>query len=128
MLLVGVKESGGWLISRWNLTYRVGWEHICKAVCTVYEFYNQPEVLTDKIPVTAYKKEDILKLSERGSMTIRGMSTIINVPIMITFYNQTNAVDVDVAKATSEFSEADYQKFNMSLCQYMDSIEMAMYR
>lgn len=128
MLLVGVKESGGWLISRWNLTYRVGWEHICKAVHTVYEFYSQPEVLTDKIPVTAYKKEDILKLNERGSMTIRGMSTIINVPIMITFYNQTNAVDVNVAKATSEFSEADYQKFNISLCQYMDSIELAMYR
>ncbi len=128
MLLVGVKESGGWLISRWNLTYRVGWEHICKAVRTVFEFYNQPEVLTDKMPVTAYKKEDLLKLDEKGSMTIRGMSTIINVPIMITFYNQTNAVDVNVAKATSEFSEADYQKFNISLCQYMDSIELAMYR
>ena len=128
MLLVGVKESGGWLISRWNLTYRVGWEHICKAVHSVYEFYNQPEVLTDNIPAAAYKKEDILKLNERGSMTIRGMSTIINVPIMITFYNQTNAVDVNVAKATSEFSGADYQKFNISLCQYMDSIELAMYR
>ena len=128
MLLVGVKESGGWLISRWNLTYRVGWEHICKAAHSVYEFYNHPEVLTDKIPVATDKKEDLLKLDERGSMTIRGMSTIINVPIMITFYNQTNAVDVNVAKATSEFSEADYQKFNISMCQYMDSIELAMYR
>lgn len=128
MLLAGVKESGGWLISRWNLTYRVGWEHICKAVHAAYEFYSQPEVLTDEVPAAAGKKEDILKLDERGSMTIRGMSTIINVPIMITFYNQTNAVDVNVAKATSEFSAADYEKFNISLCQYMDSIELAMYR
>lgn len=128
MLLVGVKESGGWLMSRWNLTYRVGWEHICKAVHSVYEFYSQPEVLTDNRLAVIDKKEDILKLDERGSMTIRGMSSIIKVPIMITFHNQANTVDVNVAKATSEFSEADYQRFNVSLCQYMDSIELAMYR
>lgn len=128
MLLVGVKESGGWLMSRWNLTYKVGWEQICKAVHSVYEFYAQPEVLTDNMPVVIGKKEDILELDEKGNMTVRGMSAIIKAPVMITFYNQMNAVDVNVAKATSEFSEADYQKFNMSLCQYMDSIELAMYR
>lgn len=128
MLLVGVKESGGWLMSRWNLTYRVGWEHICKAVHSVYEFYSQPEVLTDNRTAVVDKKEDILKLDERGSMTLRGMSSIIKVPIMITFYNQNSAVDVNVAKATDEFSKADYQRFNVSLCQYMDSIELAMYR
>lgn len=128
MLLAGVKENGGWLMSRWNLTYKVGWEHICKAVHSVYEFYAQPEVLTDNKPAVLGKKEDILKLDEKGSMTVRGMSTIIKAPVMITFYNQTNAVDVNVAKATGEFAEADYQKFNMSLCQYMDSIELAMYR
>lgn len=128
MLLVGVKESGGWLMSRWNLTYRVGWEHICKAVHSVYEFYSQPEVLTDNRTAVVDKKEDILKLDERGSMTLRGMSSIIKVPIMITFHNQNSAVDVNVAKATDEFSKADYQRFNVSLCQYMDSIELAMYR
>jgi hypothetical protein len=29
---------------------------------------------------------------------------------------------------TEEFQTADYQKFNMSMGQYMDSIEIAMYR
>ena len=48
--------------------------------------------------------------------------------IMITFYNQTNIVDVNVAKMTDEFAVADYEKFNKSLCQYLDSIELAMYR
>ncbi len=128
MLLVGVKESGGWLISRWNLTYRVGWEQIRKAIHAVYEFYSQPEVLTDNRMEAIVTKEDILKLDERGSMTLRGVSAIIKVPVMITFHNQTKAADVNVAKATSEFSEADYQRFNVSLCQYMDSIELAMYR
>ena len=128
MLLIGVKESSGWLLSRWNLTYRVGWEHICKAVQSVYEFYEQPEVLVDNRLITIAGKEDISKLDEASSLTVRGLSTIIKIPIMITFMNQTNIVDVNVAQATSEFSKADYQKFNMSLCQYMDSIELAMYR
>lgn len=128
MLLVGVRESNGWLLSRWNLTYRVGWKHICKAVNAVYDLYEQQEVLVDNKPVVVGSKEDILKLDEAGNLTIRGVSKIIEVPIMITFMNQTKVVDVNVAQATSEFLEADYQKFNMSMCQYMDSIELAMYR
>ena len=128
MLLTGVKASNGWLLSRWNLTYRVGWKHICKAVHAAYEFYMQPEVLTDNMPAAIGNQDDILKLEEKGSMTVRGLSTILKVPVMITFVNQTNIVDVNVAQATNEFSEADYQKFNFSLCQYMDSIELAMYR
>lgn len=128
MLLIGVKASNGWLLSRWNLTYRVGWEHICKAVCAAYESYMQPEILTDNKPAAIGTRDDILKLEEKGSMTIRGLSTILKVPVMITFVNQTNVVDVNVAQATDEFSETDYQKFNISLCQYMDSMELAMYR
>lgn len=128
MLLVGVKENDGWLISRWNLTYRVGWDCICKAVHSVYEFYTQPEILVEDRAVAIENKDDILKLEERMSMTIRGFSTIIKAPVMIAFMNQTGVVDVSVAQTTDEFSTADYEKFNMSLCQYMDSIELAMYR
>ena len=73
-------------------------------------------------------KEDVLHLDEARDLVVRGMSRIIKVPLMITFYNQTNAVSVSVAGAADEFKEADYQRFNMSLGQYMDSIELAMYR
>ena len=128
MLLIGTKENEGWILSRWNLTYRVGWEHICKAVNSVYEFYTNPEVLVEDKVVAINAKEDIFSLAEGGGLTIRGISTIIKVPIMITFYNQTNIVDVNVAKMTDEFAVADYEKFNKSLCQYLDSIELAMYR
>ena len=128
MLLAGVKENEGWLLSRWNLTYRVGWEHICKAVHSVYDFYTQTEILLENHVISVAKKEDILTLPESGGLTIRGNSNIIKVPIMITFYNQTNIVDVNVAKVTDEFAVADYEKFNKSLCQYLDSIELAMYR
>ncbi len=128
MLLIGVKEDRGWLISRWNLTYSVGWEHICKAAYSVYDFYGQPELLVDGKQIEIKNKDDILNIEEGGNLVIRGMSSIIKVPMMITFYNQLNAVDVNVAGATEEFKAADYQKFNISLGQYMDSIELAMYR
>ena len=128
MLLVGVKADSGWLSSRWNLTYRVGWEHICKGVYSVYDFYDGAEVLAGGGKVQVNEKDDILKLDEGMNLTVRGMSKILKVPVMITFYNQTQAVDVSVPQMGEEFKEADYQKFNQSLCQYMDSIELAMYR
>ena len=56
------------------------------------------------------------------------LEKIIQVPLMITFFNQLQTVRVSVACATDEFKDADYKKFNMSLGQYMDSIELAMYR
>ncbi|MCM1496827.1 MAG: hypothetical protein NC089_13655 [Bacteroides sp.] len=69
-----------------------------------------------------------MNLKEARNLTFRGRSTIIKVPIMITFYNQSNAVDVCVAMMTDEFTKTDYEKFNKSLGQYLDSIELAMYK
>ena len=128
MVLLGVREENGWLCSSWNLTYRVGWEHICKAVSSVYDYYNKPEILVDGTVIGVSGKEEILGAAERGTMTIRGFSTIIKSPVMITFYNQIQTVDVTIPCMMDEFKVADYQKFNMSLGQYMDSIELAMYR
>lgn len=128
MLLIGVKDNDAWLLSRWNLTYGIGWEQILKAAHSVFDYYKGIEILVDNKQIHIDKKEDILAIEESSSLTFRGISTIVKVPIMITLVNQTNVVDVNVAKATEEFATADYQKLNMSLGQYMDSIELAMYR
>ena len=128
MVLAGVKEVNGWLSSRWNLTYGIGWEHICKAVKSLYDYYDRAEILVDGHVMEISNKDEILNFDERGSMIIRGGSKIIKCPIMITFYNQMQFVDVTVPCINDEFKVADYQKFNMSLGQYMDSIELAMYR
>ena len=135
MKLAGVEkinEGGSWLYSEWNLTYRVGWEHICKAAALLYEYTDEPEVLTGDAEGTARAEigsaEDILKLDEAGRLTIRGTSQIIKVPVQITFYNQLDLVKVTVLCANEEFAEADYKKFNLSMCQFMDSAELAMYR
>ena len=108
MLLVGVKDENAWLISRWNLTYRVGWNHICKAVHSVYDYYKGLEILIDNKLTEITNKDELLNIGEARTLTFRGNSTIIGVPIMITFYNQTNVVDINVAAATDEFKNVTY--------------------
>lgn len=128
MLLIGVKENNGWLMSRWNLTYRVGWTEILKACTFSSDYYDKFEILVDDQVVSVQNKEENMNLKEGGNLIFRGISKIIKVPIMITLYNQLDIVDVSVAMATEEFSQADYEKFNKSLAQYLNSIELSMYR
>lgn len=131
MKLAGVEKRGNSLYAEWVLTYRVGWSSICKAASLIFQYTKDPEILTGdaggetKVSVKNAKK--ILSLRESGYLTIRGESEIIGVPIMITFFNQTDLVRQTVISATEEFMEADYERFNKSMCQYMDSAELAMY-
>ena len=131
MKLVDVRKGGGWLYSEWNLTYRVGWRRICSAAQLICHDMKDPEILTgnagDDAKISVNDEEDILSLEESGHLTVRGVSGLIGVPLMITFFNQLDLVRVTVACATEEFAEADYKKFNLSMCQYLDSAELAMY-
>ena len=128
MLLIAVKEDKGWLLLKWNLTYAVGWEQILKAAHSMFDYYDSLEILVNNKVLNVSAKGDITKLDEAGSMTVRGLSKILKIPMMITFFNQVNTVYVSVAQTKDEFKTADYQRFNMSLGQYMDSIELSMYR
>ena len=131
MKLLGVEKDGGFLYSEWRLTYRVGWEHICRAAALIYEYTKEPEVLVGDAGgekrVTVKEAKEIESLDEYGYLTIRGVSDMIGVPVSVTFYNQLDLVRASVARATEEFAEADYQNFNLSMCRFMDSIEIAMY-
>ena len=115
MLLLGVEKDNGWLFAEYRLTYRVGWEHICKGVKLAYDYYDNVEVLVDDKIVNINSKEQVKELEEAGKMTIRGISKIIGVPLMITFYNQLQVVRCSVGCVTEEFQVADYEKFNKSL-------------
>ena len=128
MLLLGVEKENGWLLAEYSLTYRVDWEHICKGVKLAYDYYENVEVLVDDKIVNINSKEQVMDLEEVGKMTIRGFSNIIGVPLMITFFNQLQVARCSVACVTEEFQVADYEKFNKSLAQYMDSLEIAMFR
>lgn len=128
MVLADVRKEGSWLVSTWRLTFRVGWEQICKAAHTMYSFYHDAEILVDGNPVAVAREEDLMALDEAARLVIRGISDIIKAPLMVTFYNQLQTVDVAVARATEEFQEADYREFNQSLGQFLDSVELAMHR
>ena len=127
MHLIGVREENGWDISRWELTYRVGWEHIKKGVSTILDLYEHVEVLVDNTSIEG-TKDAIMNAEEGRTMVIRGASKILKAPVMIVFYNQLATVDVNVAQVSDEFQNVNYEKFNHSMCQYLDSIELAMYR
>lgn len=128
MRLIGVNKSNGWLFSEWNLTYPIGWENICKAVSAIYDSFTDPEILIDNSVTSVKSKQDVLSLDESSNLTVRGLSNIIGVHVMITFYNQTNIVRAVVSAATKGFSKKDYKSFNLSMCQFMDAIELAMYK
>lgn len=128
MVLAGVKKREGWLLSRWELIYPVSWKDLCKAVYSLYPSYEAPEILVDGEKTGISSREDILKLSEKSSISVRGISKVIGIPLMIRFFDGKKDVDVSAAAANKEFSEADYEKFNKALCSFMDSVEIAMYR
>ena len=131
MKLIDVKKGDGCLFSEWNLTFRVGWGHILKAAALLRQYMTGTEIFTGDTgvgsEVNAGSEEEIMNIEEAGYLTVRGMSDILNVPVMITFYNQLDLVRVTVISLTDEFKEADYKNFNLSMCQFMDSIELAMY-
>ncbi len=132
MKLIGVEKENNWLFSEWRLTFRVGWGHICRAASLIFQYTEDPEIMIGNAGesriVAVRDEKEILSLEESGFLTIRGRSEVIHVPLMITFYNQLDLVRASVACATEEFMEADYKNFNLSMCQFMDSAELAMYR
>ena len=131
MTLMDVEKQNNWLFSEWRLTYRVGWEQICSAAALIYQYTTDPEILVGDADgekkAAVNDEKEIPSIEEAGYLIIRGMSDIIRVPLMITFYNQLDLVRASVACAAEEFYEADYKNFNMSMCQFMDSAEIAMF-
>ncbi len=127
MLLVGQHEEEGWIRSTFNLTYRVAWEQLLLAVYGAYRYFSDPEVLVDGEPVDIADPTDILSIAENRNIMLRGISTVITAPLMITFYNQVHFVNVSVGAVNDEFRDTDYEKYNKSMCQLMDSMEIMMH-
>ncbi|WP_455955349.1 hypothetical protein [Actinomyces sp.] len=127
MLLVGEHEEDGWIQSTFTLTYRVAWEQLLLAVYGAYRYFSDPEVLVDSKPVEIGDPEEILTIAEDRNIMLRGISTVIAAPLMISFYNQVQFVNVSVAAVNDEFRDTDYEKYNKSMGQLMDSMEIMMH-
>ena len=134
MLLAGLTEEPGWIRSSFNLTYRVSWETLLKGVRGVFPYMrgvspndDTPEVLVDNSIIQISSPDEILAIPEAGSITIRGFAPVIKAPAMLVFHNQVPSVNVAVGRIGEEYQNTDYEKFNKSLCQFMDSIEIMMH-
>ena len=127
MLLVGEHEEDGWIQSTVPLTSRVAWEQLLRAVYGAYRYFSDPEVLVDGKPVEIGTPEEILTIAEDRNIMLRGISTVIAAPLMISFYNQVQFVNVSVAAVNDEFRDTDYEKYNKSMGQLMDSMEIMMH-
>lgn len=128
MTLLGVKEENNWLFSEWKMTYPAGWEQIVKAIAALYgKGFESPELISDGRRVRVTSAQDIVKLREASGVTVKGLSRPLGVPAMIHLYNQTGTVRAVVAMAKEEFKTADYESFNKSMGQFMDSIELIMF-
>lgn len=134
MLLIDIKEEPDWIRSTFNLTYRVSWETLLKGVRGVFPYMrgvspndDTPKVLVDNAIVQISSPDEILAIPEAGSITIRGFAPVIKAPAMLVFHNQVPSVNVAVGRVGEEYQNTDYEKFNKSLCQFMDSIEIMMH-
>ena len=134
MLLIGIKEEPDWIRSTFNLTYRVSWETLLKGVRGVYPYMrgvspndDTPDVLVDNAIVQISSPDEILAIPEAGSITIRGFAPVIKAPAMLVFHNQVPSGNVAVGRVGEEYQNTDYEKFNKSLGQFMDSIEIMMH-
>ncbi len=129
MLLVDFKTTpeSPWIVSSWQMTYRVSWEQICKAISAVVDYYDNPEVFVGQSKISDLSRESIKSIPENASITIRGLSKILGVPVMITFINQVQTITV-YSIQKDKTMEINYKNINYELCQYLDSIELAMHR
>ncbi len=134
MLLIGFTEEPDWVRSTFNLTYRVSWETLLKGVRGVFPYMrgispntDNPEILVDDAIVQISSPDEILTIPEAGSITIRGFVPVIKTAAMLVFHNQVSYVNVAVGRVGEEYQNTDYEKFNKSLCQFMDSIEIMMH-
>lgn len=127
MVLSTVKEDNdGFLVARWHTTYSISWENILKTVRDIIENYIMPGIIVnDNIKIDIIDLDDILKIKEAVSLTICGMSKTYKIPIIIRFYTQLSIVESEIP---SEFLKCDYEKVNKAMGQYMDSIELKMFK
>lgn len=129
MVLDEFRTENGWILSRWRLTYHASWALIVRGVSKIAAYYDQFEVLTAIIQGAAAHKIEVDKVTEAeegGVLVARGMSKMIGCPLSITFYNQLQMIEVQIAQSLDEFKEPTYESLSKSLGQYLDSVELYM--
>ena len=126
MILIGEKEEKGWVHANYRLTRPVSWQQLLKAVHGVYGYFKKTEILVDGLPIQIGQPEEILQTPESNAISIRGVLTIIDVPVVVTFYNQVHFINVRVECNNEELKNLDYEHYNKFIGKFIDNMEIAM--
>lgn len=137
MILRDFKVQEEWLLTVWQLTYKVDWKGVVYIAEAMYPYLGQGEVLLnanreDEANLTAKvsgKDNKFISLldKEGASLTVRGMSKILKCPIQTTIYNQTYVCEASLP--VSFFKDFDtcenkYQQIAQTLGQLFNSAEI----
>lgn len=136
MVLVSVQPEDNGLTSWWRPTHHMNWENVCRAAHSACsEVFTDAVIYVNEEPIktpnsgelltfTASNADEILKITEHSTITLHGRR---NVPMIMTFCNHLQLVEVKLPYLNNRIMESDYQKLNMLLGPYMDRIESAMH-
>lgn len=137
MVLRDFKEQKEWLLTVWQLTYKVGWKGVLYIAEAMYPYLGQGELLSnagraDEANLTAKvsgmdNKFMSLLDKEEASLTVRGMSKILKCPLQMTIYNQTYVCEASLP--VSFFKDFDtcknkYRQIAEALGQLLNSAEI----
>lgn len=137
MVLRDFKEQKEWLLTVWQLTYKVDWKGVLYIAEAMYPYLGQGEILSnagrgDEANLTAKvsgKDNKFMSLldKEGASLTVRGMSKILKCPLQMTIYNQTYVCEASLP--VSFFKDFDtcenkYRQIAESLGQLLNSAEI----
>ena len=138
MLFKSIKENNGWVIVDYDATWRYGYDFILDASQTIidtdFKDNLQSVSITEIIGAPNEEKIDEVReannvlrdcetvAKECGRLMISGVSNIMDCPIQICFFNQTNNVRLQCP--VREFFE---QNGDHVFDNYMNSIEIRAY-
>ncbi|MGN0402658.1 MAG: hypothetical protein ACI4HQ_10455 [Acetatifactor sp.] len=139
MVLREFKKKDDWLITQWQLTYKIGWKGVLLISEAMFPYLEHGEVLcrdqlesetenniTEKV-ANSEKRFMSLMEEESAGLTIRGMSKILKCPFQMRLFNQTYVCEVSVPAALiKDFDtcENKYEMITLGIGQILNSAEI----
>lgn len=138
MVLREYKKQDNWMITGWQLTYKVGWKGALMISEAMFPYLENGEVLVrDSIDgadsdVTEMVKDNEKRFSalleqEKAVITVRGMSRILKCPMQMRLFNQTEVCEVSIPATVIKEDEPEekiYEKLSIGLGQCLNSAEI----
>lgn len=149
MTLKSLKEDGGWLTIGYAATWDYGYDFMLDAARVLLEDFGddlqrfgkakiageKTVAVTDEVMECGGQLRKCAALGEEcGVISVAGISRVMECPMQLTFYNQTNAVMLDIPIAQMPESHPARQRFDQRASGfehtfdcYMDSVEIKAY-